>query len=337
VSTASQTPTRSPGEALTEAATAAGFAPSIHNTQPWHWRVGPDFLELSAVPQRQLPVGDADGRMAAISCGASLHHARIALTALGYGHTVTRVSDPEHPELLARIVLGEWQPTPDEALRHFQTISVRRTDRRPVVDEPVSSDALARVVAVVEEQGEHLHVLHPDQVLELASAASYAQRTESAEEVLRTELGYWVSGQGAEGTGVPAANLPSEAPQTTVPGRDFYRTGTLNIGGGHDRAASYTLLYGERDDLAGWLVAGEALSALWLAATELGLCVLPLSAVVEVLTTRERLRGMLTADEHPHLIVRLGHADAQQPGPEPTPRLPATETVEILHEAGPRA
>ncbi len=330
MSTATETPPRSPAEALTEAATAAGFAPSIHNTQPWHWRVGSDFLELWAVPERQLPATDADGRMAAISCGASLQHARATLTALGYRHTVTLTPDPDQPQLLARTVLGDWQPAPDEAMRHFQTITLRRTDRRPVIDEPVAPDALSRLRAVAEADGEHLHVLSHDQIIELAAAASYAQRTEAADEVLRGELGYWAGGQAADGTGIPAANIPAEPPQTTVPGRDFQRQGSLQISGGHDRAASYALLYGERDDLAAWLTAGQALGSCWLAATELGLCVLPLSAVVEVVSTRERLRAMLTAGDHPHMVVRLGHADPQLPAPDPTPRLPNTETVEIL-------
>jgi nitroreductase len=229
--------------------------------------------------------------------------------------------------------VADWAAPPADAMRHFQTIALRRTDRRPVTDEPVAGAALDQLRAVVEQFGEELHVLRPDQVIELAAAVSYAQRAESLDDTLRRELEYWAGGQGGPGTGVPAANLPGAPPQTTVPGRDFERAGTLPGSGGHDRAATYTLIYGDRDDLGGWLLAGQALSALWLAATELGLCVLPLSVVVEVPVTRERLRAMLTG-QHPHLVVRLGHADPQLPGPQPTPRLPATETVEILPGAG---
>jgi nitroreductase len=39
---------------LATAATAAGSAPSIHNTQPWRWRVHPDVLDLYAERGRQL-------------------------------------------------------------------------------------------------------------------------------------------------------------------------------------------------------------------------------------------------------------------------------------------
>ena len=72
------------GETLTAAAAAAGYAPSILNTQPWRWRLGPGRLELFAERARQLTVSDPQGRLLTISCGAALHHARTALAAAGW-------------------------------------------------------------------------------------------------------------------------------------------------------------------------------------------------------------------------------------------------------------
>src|SRR5690606_6798678 len=75
-----------PGTAtvLADAARAAGAAPSVHNTQPWRWRVYPDRLDLFADRSRQLTVADPDGRLLTVSCGAALHHARVALVAAGW-------------------------------------------------------------------------------------------------------------------------------------------------------------------------------------------------------------------------------------------------------------
>ncbi len=318
---------------LVEAATVAGRAPSIHNTQPWRWRVTGDVLQLWAVPERRLPATDPDGRMAAISCGAALHHARVTLAALGYPAQVARTPDPDRPLLLAVLTTGERRVPSPQAIRDYQTIALRVTDRRPVADQPATPRSLEKVAEAARAQGEHLHLLHPDQVIELASAASYAQRTEDADEGLREELAYWVADGRPAGTGIPAENLPDEPPQTTIPGRDFGRPGTLATGPAHDRAASYGLLYSDRDDPAGWLIAGEGVSAAWLTAVEQGLAMLPLSAVVEVPATRERLRSMLTPQSFPHLVVRLGRPDPQAPPPGHTPRLPAAETVQVGPEA----
>jgi len=50
-------------EALAEAAVAAGNAPSIHNTQPWRWRLDNDTLELLVERSRLLGVTDPDRRL----------------------------------------------------------------------------------------------------------------------------------------------------------------------------------------------------------------------------------------------------------------------------------
>ncbi len=326
-----RTETLTVAEALREAAEAAGYAPSIHNTQPWHWKVRATSLELWSAPERKLDATDPEGRMLTLSCGAALHHARVALTALGFDTSVVRFPDQRHPEHLARIMITGQRPVTGAAMRRYQAIAFRHTDRRPVTD-PAGPDALLAVTMAVQAEDCYLHRLTRDQVIELAAAAGYAQRVELAEETLRAELGYWTGGNRPTGTGIPDANIPATAPQTTVPGRDFGHPGTLAITAEHDTAATYAILYGERDDPAGWLRAGEALSAGWLAATGAGVSVLPLSAVIEVVTTRERLRGMLTAWCHPYLVLRLGTADPAHHGPRPTPRLPSAQTVEFIDD-----
>src|SRR5439155_1054856 len=59
-------------------------APSIHNSQPWRFGVGPGRIELYADPTRHLAATDPDERDLLISCGAALHHLRIGLAALGW-------------------------------------------------------------------------------------------------------------------------------------------------------------------------------------------------------------------------------------------------------------
>ena len=50
--------------ALANAAALAGYAPSIHNTQPWRWQVSENTLDLFAVHSRQLAITDPEGRLA---------------------------------------------------------------------------------------------------------------------------------------------------------------------------------------------------------------------------------------------------------------------------------
>lgn len=320
---------RTPAEVLARAARAAGLAPSVHNTQPWRWLVHRDRLDLYAQRDRQLGHADPHGRLLTISCGAALHHARVALLAEGWQPLVEPLPTPDDPDLLARLRLGDRIGASPEAIRRFQTAQVRRTDRRPLATIAVPPAALAAIRAAVEAEHVHLHLLRPEQVSDLAVAVARASELTGDDQPVRAELSYWVGGPHPPGTGLPPAAIPTQPPQTTVPVRDFGAAGTLTIVEGGDKAASYAVIFGELDTPAGWLAAGQGLSAAWLAATAHGVALLPFSAPVEVPATRTVLRRLLAGIGHPYLALRLGIPDPDHAGPPHTPRLDPTQTVEI--------
>lgn len=321
--------------ALAQAAVTATAAPSVHNTQPWRWRVLPDRLELSAVRDRQLSAADPGGRLLTLSCGIALHHARAALAAEGWSVEVRRLPDPGRPELLATVTGTGRITAPPEAMRLVQCMRVRHTDRRPVSDEAVPGPTVDAIVAAAGAEGARLQPLRTEQVLDLAAAASRAAAAEAEETEARAELEYWTSRAAPPGTGLTSEVLPEEPPRTTVPGRDFVTPGTLPIGPGHDRAAVYGLLFGDEDEPESWLRAGEALSAAWLVATELGVGMVPLSGVVENLGTRQALRQMISDLGYPFLVLRLGVPDPAHAGPPHTPRLPVEAVVDTSAVRGP--
>jgi len=267
---------------------------------------------------------DPDGHMLLISCGAALHHACVALAAEGWDFEVERPAG----EPLAVIRPTVRRAVDADAMRHFQGILVRHTDRRVVTTEPVDPAAVAAVEAAARNAGAQLHVVPRDQRVELAVAVERAEAAEAADPAQRAELARWVGGHRQNGAGVPDEVIPAERPETTVAERDFGRAGTLQTGAGHDSTAVYAILHGSGQEPADWLRAGEALSAAWLAATEHGLTLLPFSAPTEVGATRELLRRMLSGLGYPYLALRLGATDPDHAGPPHTPRLPVEQTVE---------
>src|SRR6185436_6379805 len=99
-------------QALTAAATVAGRAPSIHNTQPWRFVVDGPVLELHTEPSRWLTELDPDGHMMLVSCGAAVHHASVALAADGWRTEIDRPAGMDG-DLLARIrVTGRGEADP---------------------------------------------------------------------------------------------------------------------------------------------------------------------------------------------------------------------------------
>jgi hypothetical protein len=78
-------------------------APSLHNSQPWHWVAEGPGLDLYIDRSRILPSADKLGREAHIGCGAVLDHLRIAMAAAGWTADVERFPDPNNLDHLATV------------------------------------------------------------------------------------------------------------------------------------------------------------------------------------------------------------------------------------------
>jgi hypothetical protein len=211
-------------------------------------------------------------------------------------------------------------------MRLYHAIGLRCTDRRPGSHQAVDDSALLSIILAVQSEGCFLHPLRPDQVVELAGTVAQAQEAQAADPAWRAEIARWAGGTRPGGVGVPEANIPDRRPPTTVAQREFGHPGTLPVGDGDDRAATYAILYGAVDEPVDWLDAGRALSHAWLTATDAGIAVMPVSAPVEVPAARQALRRLLPSFGYPFLVLRLSEADGR-PGPAPTPRLPIRQVI----------
>lgn len=119
-------------------------APSVHNSQPWRWRVDGTTILLHADFSRSEHA-EPRGRHLMISCGAALHHAQVAARALGWHADVERLPDPGRPDTLARLTLAPARRTASDeaALEH---LARRRTDPRRFTSWPVDAGRLAMLV-----------------------------------------------------------------------------------------------------------------------------------------------------------------------------------------------
>lgn len=277
-------------------------APSVHNTQPWLWRIEGDVIELYADMSRRLVVEDPLGRNLVISCGAALHHLQVAANAFGWTTAVHRVPDDDDPTLLARVRVTDATAPSD--LPELSALLDRRTDRRRFTSWPVPPQRVEHLAEVASEWGVHAVALVDElsrvrtRLLVETALAHQAANTEATAEQAR-----WIDRSRADG--VPSDLVPATA-DPDAPTR--FGAGLLREGDGElETSDGLIVLGGTSDDSAAWLRTGEGLSALWLKATEGNLSVIPLSQPVEVEQTRitlrrEILRGLLM----PHLVVRVG-------------------------------
>jgi hypothetical protein len=310
-----------PRDVLIDAVAFAGRAPSIHNSQPWRWRIGPELLDLTLVRARVLQATDPQARLAILSCGTALHHARIRLAAQGWGTTVECLPDGADGDRLARISLAGRVEADPVAARLALAVTHRYTDRRSDPGAPLDFDRLRSIVAAVRRYGNDLRLLRPSQVFELAQAVELARRTEAEQPDSRRELAGWVGAGHPAGAGIPEGALPAGESYGVVPKREFRPTGTALITQSQHHASVFAVLFGTGDGPGDWLAAGEALSAGWLTATQLDVSVLPLSIVIEVERSRAMV-GRILGSGSPYLALRFAVAHHAADRAVRTPRLP---------------
>ncbi|NMH99308.1 Acg family FMN-binding oxidoreductase [Pseudonocardia acidicola] len=320
--------TRVDRDTLRTALELASRAPSVHNTQPWRWRAGDRTLHLYADRTRQLSAADADGRDLVVSCGALLHHARVALAAVEVAAVVHRLPNPADPDHLAALELFSGH-CPGADLGLAGAITARRTDRRRFTDWPVPDGFEHELVQRAADQGTALRpATDPGVRRRLTAAIRAAAQLQEAAAGYPVELALW-SGVVAGADGVPVANVPGDlSGYGDLSMRRYAGTGLLAqtpAAGDVDGATLYVLATASDDPLCR-LRAGEAASAVMLHATELGLAGSPLSQPLEIGRTRAMVREeVLDCALCPQLILRIGWAPTGSAPPPLTPRRPIDE------------
>ncbi len=315
--------------AIAEAVELAVRAPSIHNTQPWQWRLTSSALDLYTDRTRQLHAADKSGRMLLISCGAALHHLTVAMAARGWRAKVLRLPDARIPSLLASISFEPAPPT-DLLTLWADAISRRRSDRRTMSSWEVPSSHVQTLMTVAAEHGVVARPLtnaSDEHVWE--SLTRHVVDKRHGDRAYERELSQWVDVDPAAREGMPAGNLVEEShPGHERPAYDRFAGGTLHQRAEEDAdSSSALLLCTSSDDPLSRLRAGEALSAVLLEATRLGLATRLDSQAVEDETTRARLEDQLLAGARsPQIVVHVGWAAET----EPVPLSPRRQTEHVL-------
>lgn len=308
-------------EVINRSAMSATLAPSVHNTQPWRLALRDGALEIHADSQRQLRVLDPTRRQLLISCGCALFNARVALAADGYDAIVERLPDPNQPDLIARLRLPEsrsdWVPIGELA----PMIARRHTNRREFVpEEVVSAKTIFELVSAAKAEDCELFVIaDPGHRTAAAALSQEADALQNGNPAYRAELRAWTSDDPQRRDGVPAMAVPhtdegsgDDIPirEDDIPIRDFDTTGMGWLPTRRQPTMSQCLLLlgTASDDPASWLRAGEALERIWLHATLDNYVASPLTQVIEVPRTRQRLRTELGLAMYPHILLRVGRA-----------------------------
>ncbi|HUK70205.1 MAG TPA: hypothetical protein VLW50_15865 [Streptosporangiaceae bacterium] len=305
---------------------AAEAAPSIHNTQPWRFRVtGDDLIELRGDPDRMLWVADPRGHALHLSCGAALYNLRLAIRMAGLKPLVWALPDPAHePTLLAVVQLAEGRSATVAEQELFEAIPARHTNRAPFADRPVPDPVRAELERAASLEYAAFRTLNRAQTMQVLDLVAEVERVLACDPVHLSEMRQWISANAA-GDGVPPHVLGPRPDTEPAPVRDL-GSGRPEPGRPVDHfegRPQLAILSTAQDQPADWLRAGQALQRVLLTATWHGVAASFLYQPIELHEMR-MTGGWWPWQEHPQMIIRLGYG----PPAAGTARRPFTDILE---------
>ena len=316
-------------ETVRSALMLAVRAPSVHNSQPWRWRVGDRSLQLYSNPDLQLAQTDPDARDLMLSCGATLNHCVVAFAALGWQSKIHRLPNPADPEHLAAIELHRY-PATETDVALAAAIPRRRTDRRHYSSWTVPQGDIAMMGARAARAGVMLRTV--EALTNLKRLISEAAWRHGTDKDYLTELSTW-SGRYGSTAGVPARSTPEPDPGAALPARSFAGAVLAQTpdGAAADDSAVVIALGTADDDRLARLRAGEATSLVLLTATALGLASCPITEPLEIAETRAQVGAdVFGTDGYPQMLLRIGWAPVNADPLPSTPRRYLSEVVSHL-------
>ena len=312
-----------PAERIAEWVRAATLAPSMHNTQPWKFRVLRDSqaIEVRADPARMLRVGDPDGRAVHIACGAALFNLRLAVAAGGREPVTRLLPDPAQPLLLATVRLGGRHRPGEDERDLFAAIPARHTNRRPFSARPVPPGVRAELAQAARLEGAALGLPGDAETRRLLGVVADADTDLLADPGYRAELARWAGGE-RDQDGIPGSAAGPRDPRGHAPVRDFPGGAAAGYAW-FEEAPQLAVLSTSGNDRADWLRAGQALQRVLLTATLRGIAASPLTQPLET-SDAWLVRDPGAASGWPQLILRVGYG---LPVPA-TPRRPVRDVLE---------
>ncbi|BCJ48927.1 hypothetical protein Asp14428_04020 [Actinoplanes sp. NBRC 14428] len=310
------------GEDLLIAAAAAVRAPSLHNSQPWRFRLRDGAVEVLADRTRQLSVADSTGWAVRMACGAATFNARVALAAAG---RPAEVEVRPHGDVIARLTPADPRPATYVETDLAAAIARRFSNRRPFRPDPVPSQSRVRLIEAARAEAAWLDLL-----VGMTALTAFGEIARSADRVLRRNPLYqaeffgWAHAE-ASPDGVPVtAGAPAAEPQDLLPQRP-YSDRRRAAGDDFEAEPLLAVLGTPTDRPADQVTAGQALQRVLLTATDDGLATSMISQPIEVPTAREQLRRSLRRTGSPQIALRIGFGQGTG---HTTPRRPLDDVLD---------
>lgn len=297
---------------------SAILAASAHNTQPWKFKVGDNYVDIFVDWNRHLSVSDPSLRELYISLGCATANILVAARYWNYQPALSYFPDGEAKNKpAARITLTPAGSASGNGTADlFAAVGNRRTDRT-IYDKQQLTREEKEAMPTASHQSVIL-VEGKNAIQKIAALTEQATLRTLSRQDFKEELSHWVRNNWTtQHDGMPGYAMGIPAPLSLL-SPVMVRLAPIHKQEGPktreqmNSASAVAVMVSATDTSADWIKAGQNLEQVWLEATNAGLAAAPLVAAIEAGNdTRQELRRIINTELYPQSILRIGHAGHQ--------------------------
>jgi len=291
------------------------LAPSGHNSQPWQFSVGRDFIDISVESERSLAQSDPEGRQLSIAIGCAIENLRVAADYFGFETKIEYFPEGPSSFLFARMFFANKKAASIDDKHLVFSIPKRRTNRNKYEDRPLPQESIESIRRFSDENLHIEIVTELDQRNVFAELASNAQVEAMDSSSFREELSHYVKPSTTkEKFGMTGATLLMPAFLSYFASWLIQRVNLSRLSKKQDEALlkrftpAFLVISTEKDDKISWMKAGELFERVWLMAEQAGISCSPMAGCVQDRSYREKVREVLRENYTPQIFSRIGYA-----------------------------
>jgi hypothetical protein len=297
---------------------AAIKAPSGHNTQPWKFKLGNDYIDVMPDFTKSLSVVDGTNRELYISLGTAVENLCIAASHEGY-IPKTEIMQNEEKTFYVHVSFSKSNDADTSPL--YDAIYKRQTNRSVYNKNIIGPDTITLLRQITPEQGTHFYMFPKGSATfnDLAKKVYKGNELQMNDPQFKKELLEWIrynksqarkKGNGLTSATMGAPNVPQLIGKPIV--KAYLNPKTQNKGDMKkiESSSHLVLITSTRHDPEAWISVGRTLERFILNTTNLGIANAYMNQPCEIKELAEKIKNELPIldQEYPNLLLRIGYS-----------------------------